>query len=376
MTPSDHNRRATILVVDDSPENIEVLGGVLASHYEVRIAIDGNDALHQACTAPPDLLLLDIMMPGLDGYEVCRRLKLNPATRDVPIIFVTALGQVENETRGFQAGGADYIAKPISPPIVLARVATHLALSEARRDLEKKNAQLTGERELVEEVLRRTRSQEQFDPLHLRYLIAPLEKTSGDVLMAAFAPDGSQHVLLGDFTGHGLSAAIGSPVTANLFYSHVQNGLDGAALLQRINRVLRQVLPVGLFMAAAYVAVAPDRRSLRLWNCGLPALLLARAGQVQARYPSRSVACGVAEPLACGGDGVELATGDRLYAYTDGISETQSASGERYGPARLEALLAQQAHSETLIGQLQAELAAFSAGNPQQDDAILVEIAL
>ncbi|TAN53634.1 MAG: response regulator [Methylococcaceae bacterium] len=375
LRPLD-SRHATILVVDDSPENIEVLGSVLSAQYDVRVAIDGDDALRQAFGEPPDLILLDIMMPGIDGYEVCRRLKRNPSTCSIPVIFVTALGQVENETQGFRVGGADYITKPISPPVVLARVATHLALSEARRSLERKNALLTAERELVEEVLRRTRELDQFDPRGLRYLISPLEKTNGDVLLAAFAPDGCQHVLLGDFTGHGLSAAIGSPVLANLFYSGIQEGTAAAVLLQRINQVLYRVLPVNLFLAAAYVEIAPDRRSMRVWNCGVPDLLLIRQGGVFSRYPSASFACGVSGQLVCDGAIATLEPGDRLYAYSDGIIETLSASGESYGAARLEVLLAQHALSDTLIDQLRAALTAFAAGGSRQDDATLVEIAL
>ncbi len=132
----DGQKRKTILVIDDSPENIDVLWGALNGDYRVRAAVSGEKALAIATTEPyPDLILLDIMMPGMDGYEVCRRLKADVRVRHVPVIFVTALGEVEDEAKGFAVGAVDYITKPISPMILKARVRIHLELEEARHRL-------------------------------------------------------------------------------------------------------------------------------------------------------------------------------------------------------------------------------------------------
>lgn len=141
---SEHSR-ANILVVDDTETNIDILVDVLAPEYEVAVAMDGATALEMAEEEPPDLILLDIMMPNMDGYEVCRRLKAARATYRIPVIFVTALSDTQDEAAGFAAGGVDYITKPISPPVVLARVATHLALSDQQRTCER-----TVERQLTE----------------------------------------------------------------------------------------------------------------------------------------------------------------------------------------------------------------------------------
>jgi putative two-component system response regulator len=129
--------KKTILVVDDVPENIDVLNGILRTDYRVRVALNGEQALRIATSRDtPDLILLDIMMPGMDGYEVCRHLKASVVTRNVPVIFVTARGEVTDETRGFEVGGVDYITKPVSPPIVQARVKTHLRLRGYQLHLE------------------------------------------------------------------------------------------------------------------------------------------------------------------------------------------------------------------------------------------------
>lgn len=137
---------ATVLVVDDTPDNLTLMAGLLRDHYQVKVANHGEKALKIAQSdTPPDLILLDIMMPDIDGYEVCRRLKSHIATRDIPIIFLTARSEVEDERLGLELGAVDYITKPISPPIVLARVATHLALKASNDFLRNKSAYLERE---------------------------------------------------------------------------------------------------------------------------------------------------------------------------------------------------------------------------------------
>jgi putative two-component system response regulator len=145
------DNKKTILVVDDTPENIKIITVALSGFYKVRAATSGEKAL-QICSgeALPDLVLLDVVMPGMDGFEVCRRLKASAATRDIPIIFLTAQTAVEDEKRGLELGAVDYITKPISPPIVLARIETHLNLKMAADFLRDKNLFLE------KEVARRT----------------------------------------------------------------------------------------------------------------------------------------------------------------------------------------------------------------------------
>ncbi|MEO5332253.1 MAG: two-component system response regulator [Magnetococcus sp. YQC-5] len=144
--------KATVLVVDDTPDNLSLMSGLLKGDYKVKVANSGEKALKVAQSEnPPDLILLDIMMPGMDGYEVCQRLKDNPATRDIPIIFLTAKVEVEDEKKGLELGAVDYLTKPISPPIVMARVKNHLALKAHADFLRDKSEYL----EL--EVVKRTR---------------------------------------------------------------------------------------------------------------------------------------------------------------------------------------------------------------------------
>ncbi|MRR51342.1 MAG: two-component system response regulator [Rhodocyclaceae bacterium] len=152
MDALDFTDKATVLVVDDTPDNLTLMSGLLKDDYKVKVAINGEKALKVATAEnPPDLILLDIMMPGMDGYEVCQVLKADPKTRDIPVIFLTAKAEVEDEKKGLDLGAVDYITKPISPPIVLARVKAHLALKASADFLRDKAAYLE------EEVARRTR---------------------------------------------------------------------------------------------------------------------------------------------------------------------------------------------------------------------------
>ena len=126
----------TILVVDDTPENLELLDEALRNRYRVKVALSGERALSLAQTEPPDLILLDVMMAAMDGYEVCKRLKSNPRTAAVPVIFITARNDATDERLGLELGAVDYVTKPISVPVVLARVRTHLALYDQNRTLD------------------------------------------------------------------------------------------------------------------------------------------------------------------------------------------------------------------------------------------------
>ncbi|MEO5346473.1 MAG: two-component system response regulator [Magnetococcus sp. YQC-9] len=159
---------ARIFVVDDTETNIDILLETLGDTYEVSVALDGPTALEDIPDREPDLILLDVMMPGMDGYEVCRRLKQDPRTQKIPLIFVTAKQETEDETYGLELGAVDYITKPFSPAVVLARVRTHLQLARARRELAQAN-------EVLEERVR-----QRTEELHTKNL--ELEETRLEII--------------------------------------------------------------------------------------------------------------------------------------------------------------------------------------------------
>jgi len=144
--PTDAAQRATVLIVDDDAVNLGALGRLLRPHYDVLAAPSGERALQIATnTRKLDLILLDVMMPTMDGFEVLSRLRDDPATHDIPVIFVTGLDSISDEERGLELGAADYIAKPYRPPIILARMSTQLELKRARDSLRNQNIYLEAE---------------------------------------------------------------------------------------------------------------------------------------------------------------------------------------------------------------------------------------
>jgi DNA-binding response OmpR family regulator len=143
MTNTDKNKTGSILIVDDEPHNIQMLGITLKENgYESEFATNGEEALEWCARRFFDLLLLDIMMPGIDGFEVCNRLKNNPATKGASVIFITGKNDTESIVKGFDAGAVDYITKPFNKFELLARVKTHLELTQSRRELARKIKEL------------------------------------------------------------------------------------------------------------------------------------------------------------------------------------------------------------------------------------------
>ena len=189
MTTADSTEivRPTILVVDDTPQNLSLMSNLLEELYTVKLAPSGARALKIAATHPPDLILLDIMMPDMDGYEVCRQLKANPETAEIPVIFITALQTMEDEEKGLQAGAVDYITKPISPPILMARVRNQLALKAAADKMREQNHLLEQEKRRAKEILHNILPVEIANELSTHGKVKPVRNESVSILFTDFS---------------------------------------------------------------------------------------------------------------------------------------------------------------------------------------------
>ena len=166
------DKKSKVLIVDDTPENIQILMGTLKDQYAIVAAINGEKALKMASADPrPDLILLDIMMPGMDGFEVCARLKSDPKTRDIPVIFLSALDNTSSKLKGFAAGAVDYISKPFQPEEVQVRVNTHVTISRLEKSLAENNAELSRYNETLEErVKQRTAELASLNDMYERFV--------------------------------------------------------------------------------------------------------------------------------------------------------------------------------------------------------------
>jgi len=373
------NNKPTILIVDDAPENIDILKRALLGDYLVRAAPNGQIALKAAQIRPyPNLALLDIVMPGMDGYEVCRQLKANAITKDIPVIFVTAKSEENDEIEGLKLGAVDYITKPYSIPIVQARIKTHLTLQSTKQKLDEHNQFLLHERELIEAIILKMRKADTFDERYLRYIISPVEKTAGDMLISIFTPDGRQLVFLGDFTGHGLPAAIGGPLVIYILHELARRGASGEQILAEINDQLCARLPVGIFLAATLVELSPERTQATLWNAGLPDALSIRNGLIHGHFPSGMLPLGISKKLDVAGAAIamSLEDNDHLYIFSDGIIETKGSNAEMFGMDRLERFLKKVATGECALDNLMALLNEHVESSSHNDDITLVEVKI
>lgn len=329
--------RPVVLVVDDTPTNVLLLREILKDDYRIRVANNGQSALRVAHSLPqPDLILLDVLMPDLDGYAVLRELRNDPGTADIPVIFVSAASQTENELIGLQQGAVDFIAKPFAADVVKARVATHLALRQTRKTLEEQQSRLLSERELVEGIIHRMRTAQNFATSHLRFLEAPVERSNGDILLSTFTPSRWQWLAIGDFTGHGLPAAVAAPLISHIFYSRALEGRALPLVIEEINWVMCRQLPSDLFMAACFLEISPDRKFARLWNAAMnPAFVLAN-GELVHSLSSTLPPLGIIEEIdLASGHELQLVDSHRLYCYSDGVIEVCNPQGHPFGLHRL-----------------------------------------
>src|SRR5215813_5754815 len=230
-----------LLLVDDDPENIEIVNAILGDKYEIRVAKNGVKALELANREPtPGLILLDVIMPHMDGYEVCRHLKGDAKTRDIPVIFLTGKTEVADETRGFEVGAVDYIHKPFSPPIVTARVRNHLMLRDAHetvaRQLVAINSELEMARQIQLSILPRQTPQLPGLAIEARYL--PMSSVAGDFYDFLMIDEKHLGILIADVSGHGLPSALIASILQTAFAAQGPNASDPARVLSGLNKAL------------------------------------------------------------------------------------------------------------------------------------------
>lgn len=374
----------TILLVDDSPVNLAVVVESLERHgYDVVVAVDGEEALQRAEFARPDLILLDVMMPGMDGFEVCRRLKVNERTCDIPVIFMTSLSGAEDKVSGFAAGAVDYVVKPLQVEEVLARVGTHLALHDLKRRLAEKVAvqedhldRLDEEHRIAAGYMNSLIALDTLKDTAIQFHLKPAANFSGDLIAAARTPDGRLHVMLADSTGHGLAAALAAMPVVEPFYSMTGKGFGISAIAREINRKVRSVLPVSHFVAAILASIDADGQVAEVWSGGCPPpLVLDETGRVAYRFKSRHLAMGILPPEQFDAS-VEYfcygRAGYHLLMCSDGALELENVGGEPFGLPRLLSAAEQADPVNRLRGMVESLDRYCGPGVSNHDDIALV----
>ncbi|NGZ06193.1 MAG: fused response regulator/phosphatase [Magnetococcales bacterium] len=362
----------TILVVDDDPlARLHLERFLKREGHAVLMACNGQEGVEKFHSHAPDLVLMDVMMPQMNGYEATRRLRAESADADVhvPVIFLTGVEDQESLAECLRCGGDDFLSKPFNHVILQARLNAWLR----RLELAEKVAL---DREAVENVIVKLRKDDRFDPFMMRYIMTPVEKTTGDLVLSARDESGIQYVLLGDFTGHGLVAAVCGPLVSDIFHGMVLNGFAPLEILQQINKKIHDRLPVDMFMTTCFVALDRQAGEMTVYNAGMHPLLLCREGGGWTGPTSRLMPLGIARELALeeARAVMKVQPGDLIYLYSDGVYETQSPQGEFFGGELLDQALVRIATTGAPLESIHRALELFRGNDNQRDDITLIEL--
>jgi sigma-B regulation protein RsbU (phosphoserine phosphatase) len=366
-----------VLLVDDAKANLDILVEGLKADHKLSLALNGEMALQLAARLPPDLVLLDILMPGMDGYEVCRRLRQMPENAEVPIMFLSSLEEVQNKTRGFEAGANDYLTKPFEMLEVKARVRS-LLKAKAYSDAAKEQiaSELRVAREIQMGMLPHDFAEvERAYRVSFGAVLEPAREVGGDLYGVCAAGPERLVVFLGDVSGKGIPASMFMVRAISLARLLAREIAEPERILARLNDELSVDNPSGMFVTFVCAMFQPGSGRVALANAGQcrPVLLPASGGPRWA-VKNLGTALGFESGLEFERTDLSLNPGDTLILYSDGVSEAFNPQEECYGNDRLltdAGRLAGQAASAISTGLLQ-KVRAFAGAAPQSDDIAIL----
>ena len=380
---------ARILIVEDNPDGMEIMRARLdALGYEVITAYDGQEGLAVALERLPDLILLDVMMPKMDGYQVCKALKAVENTKDIPVIFVTALNEVKDEARGFKLGAADFITKPISPPILHARVKTHLALKRNYEALQEAYSIIEAQKSRMQDELEVGRRIQmnmlpgEFPPFPHRKEISlfaslnPAFEVGGDLYDYFLIDDNRLCFCIGDVSGKGVPAALFMAATQTLLESKGRDATSTASIVNHINAQLVRKNEAFMFVTLFLAILDLATGEMNYTNAGHnPPCLLRQGRTPEVLHKTHGPPVGNLDGMQWQEDSMNLHPGDILLLYTDGVTEACNENGELFGIERLISTLeSSEDEVEQIISQVSSAISKFVADETPVDDITMLAI--
>jgi len=373
-----------ILVVDDNKINIKVINGFLLKWgHSVIESYDGCHAIEVFKSESPDLILMDIVMPEMNGKEAAKEIKKISGNVYTPIIFITALKSEADIIEALNSGGDDYITKPFDKELLYSKIKAHERIIQLNKELESKNKDLSAynqlikrEQDLVSRFFEWGQEMCDIDAEFINFYTSPSSAYNGDIFLVKRRPSGGLYVLVGDFTGHGLTAAIGTLPVTEIFLRLVEKNVSIIDIAREINRKLYQILPVEIFFAATLMEIDRTANSLCVWAGGLPESYLVdrHNGNTLTTIPSQHMPLGVMDDSEFDSTikTYHLEQGMKLYCCTDGVFESFDENGDMYGIQRLKDVIVE--NSDNTIPAIIDSVRHFTGELKQKDDITIVEV--
>lgn len=365
----------TVLVVDDTANNVAIACHVIKRMgLNFIVARSGEEAVEKFLAESPDMILMDVMMPGIGGLEATRRIRQAAGTRWLPILMVTALTREEEILEGLRAGADDYLTKPLSLPVFQAKIEVFQRITKLQQELSAYYRQAEDERQLGARLMEYMVNREGLGDPALRYRVTPAWHFSGDLIAAARTPGKCHHILLSDGMGHGLPAAMASLPQFDTFYAMTELGYGIGRIVEVMNSRMHTMMPQGRFSALTLVSINPVMGTIEVWNGGNPhPCLVDASGKIVKRWKSRHVPLGLLPPEEFSSE-LEVYSYDgdgQLFLWSDGLTEAENAEGEQFGAERACATL-ESTEPEQRFETLVQTLDAHRSGSLADDITVLM----
>ena len=369
------------LIADDELSNRVILKVLIKKlGYDVIQAENGAQAVELFQQHRPDIVLMDVMMPILDGYEATTKIKQLAGDHFIPVIFLTAMTDEASLSRCIEVGGDDFLIKPYSHTLLSAKVKSMERIQGLHKDIRTLYSRMQRDEEIAEQVFSGAVVAGNVALEQIRSLLRPASVFSGDVMLTAFSPTRDLHVMLGDFTGHGLASALGALPASEVFRTMTAKGFSPQQILRAINNKLHNLLPTGMFLAAQFIRVSNKLDRILAFNCGMPDcfVLDGETREIKHTIISNTLPLGITTEFELS-DCVQyfqVNRNDRVLLATDGVTEARNRHGEYFGINRFRNSIKESTGFEYVLEGVGITLDEYCQEAEQDDDISLVEIPL
>ncbi|MCP4075006.1 MAG: fused response regulator/phosphatase [Gammaproteobacteria bacterium] len=366
------------LIVDDEIINRLILRSLLKKQgYETVEAEDGQQAVELFVQVSPNIVFMDVLMPVMNGYEATRAIKKEAGNNFIPVIFLTAITDEESLQACIDAGGDDFLVKPYDRFLLQSKIQAMQRISNLHSEIKGMYSLIHREQEIAEQVFNNAVQKTNIINQNIRSIIRPTTTFSGDMILSEYSPSRDIHFLIGDFTGHGLSSALGAMPVSEVFRAMTAKGFTPEEILNGINKKLRQFLPVGMFLCVQLISISHDLDQVTIFNAGMPEMLIidGATNQIKHHVKSNILPLGIIDNPNTreSAQTLELHQNDKLILYSDGLTEAWSELDEEFGSERLEYTI-QNAEKNSIFESLLSQLEQFCGNRAQADDITLIEI--